>query len=123
MLKYQPLNTRDPNLSRFTPDFGQYETILGTALCNQIAQVVMSVEGLNRLIGAVIAGPSKTPVPALEQLLDGSVGSQAFVDNAKKLTGRLVRQVLEEVGGKWVRAGAKAPIGSRYNRGSIYTFA
>jgi hypothetical protein len=122
MLKYQSKNTRDPNLSRFVPDYGQYGSILGIALCDQIAQVVVSVEGLNRLIGAVIAAPSKTPVSALEQLLENSVGDQAFIDNAKKLTGRLVRQVIEQMGGKWVRAGAKAPTGSRYNRGSIYTF-
>ncbi len=122
MLIYQAKFARDPNLSGFIPDYGQYGSILGTALCDQIALVVFSVEGVNRLIGAIVAAPSKTPVPALEQLLDDSVGDQAFEDNAKKLTGRLVRQAIEQIGGKWVRAGAKAPTGSRYNRGSIYAF-
>jgi len=123
MLKYQSKITRDPNLVGFVPDYGQYGSILGTALCDQIAQVVVSIEGLNRLIGAVVAAPSKTPVPALEQLLDDNVGDQAFINDAKKLTGRLVCQVIEYVGGVKVRPGAKAPAGSRYNRGSIYTFS
>lgn len=122
MLSYQSTIARDPNLADFTPEYGQYATILGIAMCDAINTVVVSLEGMNRLIGAIIAAPSKTPVAALENLLGEHIGDEAFEDNAKKLTGRLVRQAIEHVGGSWVRSGAKAPAASRYNRGSIYSF-
>lgn len=41
----------------------------------------------------------------------------------KKYAGRLVRYIVEHLGGGWVRRGVKITVASRYSSGSIYTFS
>ena len=78
--------------------------------------------GVAVLMGAVIAAPSRPPVIATEPFIAKLVGDVGFTDEMKKYTGRVVRQIIEHLGGKWVRRGVKVTVASRYGSGSIYTF-
>ncbi|MEG3153459.1 hypothetical protein [Sphingomonas sp. RB1R13] len=78
--------------------------------------------GVAVLMGAVIAAPSRPPVIATEPFIAKLVGDAGFTDEMKKYTGRVVRQIVEHLGGKWVRRGVKVTVTSRYGSGSIYTF-
>ncbi|MCC5610774.1 hypothetical protein LC612_29515 [Nostoc sp. CHAB 5834] len=78
--------------------------------------------GVAVLMGAVIAAPSRPPVIATEPYISMLTGEAAFTDEMKKYTGRIVRQIVEHLGGKWVRRGVKVTVSSRYGSGSIYTF-
>jgi hypothetical protein len=78
--------------------------------------------GVGVLMGAVIAAPSRPPVIATEPFIAKLVGDAAFTDDMKKYTGRVVRQIIEHLGGAFVRRGVKVTVESRYGSGSIYTF-
>lgn len=78
--------------------------------------------GVAVLVGAVIAAPSRPPVVAAEPFIAALVGDNAFTDEMKKCTGKMVRQIVESLGGRWVRRGVKVTVPSRYGSGSIYTF-
>ena len=122
MLNYQSQLLRDPNLTGFTPDLGQYLNVHSPADTKTLISVLTSIEGVNRLIGSISSAPTRPPVVAIEALVFDALGKQAFVDESKKLIGRIVRQIVEHLGGKWVRRGVKTNVPSRFNRGSIYSF-
>lgn len=78
--------------------------------------------GVALLMGAVLTAPSRPPVVAAEPFLAMLVGDGAFTDEMKKYTGRVVRQIIEHLGGSFVRRGVKVTVPSRYGSGSIYSF-
>lgn len=113
---------RDPNLSHFyfypASHTGAFESPTGQA----IHDFLTSRLGVAVLMGAVIAAPSRPPVIATEPFIAKLVGDDAFTDEMKKYTGRVVRQIVEHLGGSFVRRGVKVTVDSRYGSGSIYTF-
>lgn len=112
----------DPNLvdMAFTPSSHApaHESQTGQA----IYDFLTSRLGVAVLMGAVIAAPSRPPVIATEPFIAKLVGEAAFTDDMKKYTGRVVRFIIEHIGGAWVRRGVKVTVASRYGSGSIYTF-
>lgn len=114
--------SRDPNLDGFTFDPGSHGNAYGTPIGQGIYELLTSRLGVAVLMGAVIAAPSRPPVIATEPFVLQHVGSAGFTDEMKKYTGRLVRYIVEHLGGRWVRRGVKVTVVSEYGSGSIYTF-
>ncbi|MGZ8362702.1 MAG: hypothetical protein ACXW3D_02475 [Caulobacteraceae bacterium] len=113
----------DPNLETFTATAGTFKVLAespkGVAIVNRLT----SVAGVNRLIGSVAAAPSRPPVAAVEHLLTDAVGPSGFDDETKRFIGRIIRQIIEALGGAWVRSGVRINIdGSAFSKGSIYRF-
>lgn len=112
----------DPNLHgmQFSP--GSHGAAHDSAAGREIYRLLTSRFGVAVLMGAVIAAPSRPPVIATEPWVHRLVGDDGFADETKKYTGRLVRVIIEQLGGRWVRRGVKVTVPSRYGSGSIYTF-
>lgn len=113
----------DPNLSAaqgFTA--GSHAAAHASKVGREVFRLLTSRFGVAVLIGAVVAAPSRPPVIATEPFVHALVGDAGFTDEMKKYTGRLVRFVVEQLGGRWVRRGVKVTVDSRYGSGSIYTF-
>lgn len=112
----------DPNLVdlHFTPNSHApaHDSQTGQA----IFTFLTSRLGVAVLVGAVVAAPSRPPVIATEPFIAKIVGEVAFTDDMKKYTGRVVRFIIEHLGGSFVRRGVKVTVDSRYGSGSIYTF-
>lgn len=119
---YSARLARDPNLEGFTPDFGNFANVGTPEFRAQIALILTSVEAVNRIIGAVSAAPTRPPVAAIEQLLADHGGETAFDKEPKKMVGRLIRQIVEHLGGSFVRRGVPINVASRFKKGSIYRF-
>lgn len=117
-----PSQQTDPNMA----DLFFYPRSHVTAFESPTGQIIhdflMSRTGAALLIGAVLAAPSRPPVVAVEPFLASLVGDAAFTDEMKKYTGRLVRQVIEHLGGTFVRRSVKVTVQSRYRSGSVYNF-
>ncbi|WP_292208391.1 hypothetical protein [Mesorhizobium sp.] len=113
---------RDPNLHDFIFDAGSHANAHDSLIGHGIYELLTSRLGVAVLMGAVIAAPSRPPVIATEPFVLRHVGSAGFTDEMKKYTGRLVRYIIEHLGGRWVRRGVKVTVESEYGSGSIYTF-
>ncbi len=101
-----------------TSSIAAYESETGTLIRNFLT----SRTGVAVLMGAIIAAPSRPPIVAAEPFIAVLAGDAAFTDEMKKYTGRLLRQIVEGLGGRWVRRGVKVNVPSRYGTGSIYSF-
>ncbi|RWB65421.1 hypothetical protein [Mesorhizobium sp.] len=112
----------DPNLNNFIFDPGSHSNAHNTPIGRGIYELLTSRLGVAVLMGAVIAAPSRPPVIATEPFVLRHVGTAGFTDEMKKYTGRLVRYIIEHLGGRWVRRGVKVTVASAYGSGSIYTF-
>lgn len=112
----------DPNLSDLVFSAGSHTPAYESSTGQLIYRFLTSRLGVGVLLGAVIAAPSRPPVIATEPFIAKLVGDAAFTDDMKKYTGRAVRQIIEHVGGSFVRRGVKVTVDSRYGSGSIYTF-
>jgi hypothetical protein len=95
-----------------------HESIVG----QQIHNFLTSRLGIGVIVGAVIAAPTRPPIVPTEPFLAELIGEGAFTDTMKKYTGGLIRQVIEHLGGKFVRRAVKTNVRSRYTSGSIYSF-
>ncbi len=100
-----------------------HAAVFASATGQTIHDFIVSRTGTALLIGAVLAAPSRPPVVALEPFLAALLGDTAFTDEMKKYTGRLIRQVIEHLGGSFVRRSVKITVPSRYGSGSIYSFS
>mgnify|MGYP000966819867 CR=1 FL=1 len=112
----------DPNLSDLVFSAGSHTPAYASPTGQLIYRFLTSRLGVGVLMGAVIAAPSRPPVIATEPFIAKLVGDAAFTDDMKKYTGRVVRQIIEHLGGAFVRRGVKVTVHSRYGSGSIYTF-
>lgn len=74
---------------------------------------------VDALLTHVMVQPEVPAVVGIEQILAHYIGNAAFTDDMKQYTGWRVRQIIEFLGGQWVRAGVRVR-GSRYKTGSIY---
>jgi len=112
----------DPNLDgmEFLP--GSHANAYASETGQEIYRFLTSRFGVAVLIGAIVSAPSRPPVIATEPWVHRLVGDAGFSDEMKKYTGRLVRVIVEHIGGRWVRKGTKVTVESRYSSGSIYTF-
>lgn len=112
----------DPNMA----DFGFYPYSQVSAHEAQAGQAIhdflISRLGVAVLIGAVLAAPTRPPIVAAEPFLAKLVGDAAFTVEMKKYAGRVVRQIIEHLGGSFVRRAVKITLPSHYGSGSIYTF-
>lgn len=111
----------DPNMA----NFGYYPYSQVSAHESQAGQAIhdflTSRVGVAVLIGAVLAAPSRPPIVAAEPFLAKFVGDAAFTVEMKKYAGRVVRQIIEHLGGTFVRRAVKITVPSRYGNGSIYS--
>ena len=112
----------DPNMSDLFFDPGSHVSSYESEAGQAIHGFLTSRLGVAVLMGSVVAAPSRPPVIATEPFIAKLVGDAGFTDETKKYTGRLVRQIIEHLGGQWVRRGVKVTVPSRYGSGSIYTF-
>lgn len=112
----------DPNLIDLAFEPSSHAPAHASPTGQAIYRFLTSRLGVGVLMGAVIAAPSRPPVIATEPFIAKLVGEPAFTDDMKKYTGRLVRFIIEHLGGMWVRRGVKVTVPSRYGSGSIYTF-
>lgn len=112
----------DPNMSDLCFYPGSHTAAYESETGQAIHDFLTSRLGVAVLMGAVIAAPSRPPVIATEPFVAKLVGDAAFTDEMKKYTGRVVRQIIEHLGGQFVRRGVKVTVTSRYGSGSIYTF-
>lgn len=112
----------DPNMSNLFLYPGSHIAAHESETGKCILSFLMSRMGVAVLMGAVIAAPSRPPVIATEPYIAMLVGETAFTDEMKKYTGRMVRQIVEHLGARWVRRGVKVTVSSRYGSGSIYKF-
>lgn len=112
----------DPSMSDLFFYPGSHTAAHESEAGQKVLEFLTSRLGVAVLMGAVIAAPSRPPVIATEPFIATLVGDAAFTDEMKKYTGRVVRQIVEHLGGKFVRRGVKVTVPSRYGSGSIYTF-
>ena len=119
---YTAILARDPNLAGFEPDYGNFANVGSPEFRTQITSILTSVEAVNRIIGSVSAAPTRPPVAAIEQLRADHGGDTAFDKEPKKMVGRLIRQIVEHLGGQFVRRGVPLNVASRFKKGSIYRF-
>lgn len=112
----------DPNMSDLFFYPGSHTNAHESDTGQAIHDFLTSRLGVAVLMGSVVAAPSRPPVIATEPFIAELIGDDAFTDEMKKYTGRVVRQIVEHLGGKWVRRGVKVTVDSRYGSGSIYTF-
>lgn len=119
----QTAQRSDPNLASLFFYPRSHATAFASVTGRTIHDFIISRTGIALLTGAVLAAPSRPPVVALEPFLAALLGDAAFTDEMKKYTGRLVRQVIEHLGGSFVRRSVKITVPSRYGSGSIYSFS
>ena len=113
---------KDVNLATFVFDPGHFKSIYEAETGQQIERAITSRIGVALLIGAICAAPSRPAVTATEWLLARQCNGEAFEDEHKKMTGRMIRQIVEHIGGAYVRRGIKINIPSQYGSGAIYRF-
>ena len=114
------LYQRDTNLLNFRPDNGNFEAEALSVTGKQIVEVLTSRIGVLMLLGSLASAPSRPPIGAIEPLIILNVAGDAFTDRMKQFTGRMLRQVVEHLGGSYVRKGVPVTIASNYSRSAIY---
>lgn len=86
-----------------------------------MTEVILSRDALAAVIGAIDAAPARPPQPALDRYLLPTIGLAALDDKVKQLSGRILRQVVEHLGGQHERKGVPVNVASAYANRSIYT--
>lgn len=114
---------RDPNLAALAFDPGLHKAAFNSDVGQKVYALITSRFGVASLIAAITVSPSSPPVVAVEPLLFDQVGPEAFSDDLKKLAGRVVRFVIEHLGGRWEGRGVRVTTASRYKSGSVYSFS
>ena len=115
------LATEHPALAGLELKHGNYKTLgespLGKALCEVMKSEAVALS----LVTSQIVAPSRPPIVAIGKLLKHSFGEKVFEPDFKRLTGRYVRQVLEQLDFSWKRSGVDVVVkNSEYASGSIY---
>ncbi|MBS1301128.1 hypothetical protein [Loktanella sp. SALINAS62] len=113
---------QDPNLSKFNFDPGSFRNIYESETGRDIEKALTSHVGIACLIGAIAAAPTRPAVVSTEWIVEHRCDHIAFEDEYKKMTGRMIRQIVEHIGGKFVRRGVRINVESRYGSGAIYRF-
>ena len=119
---YPAVMQPDPNLKSFVPDVGSFKALAESAKGRTIIEVLTSICGVNLLLGSILAAPSRPPMVAVERALAHHLEEDVFDDDTKRFIGRLIRKIVEHLGGHWVRKGVKITVPSTFSKGSIYAF-
>lgn len=114
--------SRDPKLTQLIFEPSNLRPVYESENGKKLFEVLASRHAVSALMGAICAAPSKPPVPAVQSLLEDQIGDAAFENPMKQLTGRMIRQIVEELGGRHVRRGVPITVTCRYTKGSIYEF-
>jgi hypothetical protein len=109
-------------LRRLILDYRKLGPSAPFALGQQVIEVVLSQDGTAAVIGAIDAAPSRPPQPALDRHLLPVIGLDALRDDVKILVGRVLRQVVEFLGGRHLRKGVPVTVTSTFANGAIYIF-
>ena len=109
------------NFSLRRDRLGPSASFTTTALGMALIQLLMEEPVVCALLGAIDAAPSKSPLPALDRYLLARIGADVAQDDPKRFIGRLVRQIVEHLGGTHVRDGADIQVASIFTTGSIYS--
>lgn len=111
----------DPKFEIKAPN--TFAALAKTDIGQKISRLLLSEGGVLICMGAILAAPSRPPHAALHPFMQKHVGTEAFEDQCKRMTGAFVRQIMEHVGARFRRS--NVPIvakGSQYKSGSTYTF-
>ncbi|MBK1659856.1 hypothetical protein [Paracraurococcus ruber] len=114
---------RHPSLSTFKLNhdrLGPSTALARSARGQQIIDTLLSRDAVTALVGAIDAAPSRPPQPALDRHLLAAIGLDALDDEVKILIGRIIRQIVEHLGGHHVRKGVPITVASIFANGSIY---
>lgn len=104
--------------------FVQVQDKFGTAdmaISKRISYILSRDFTLALLENHVATKPQVPAVVSVEGILADCIGEDAFTDDMKQYTGWRVRQIVEALGGEWVKAGVRIN-NSRYKTASIYRF-
>ena len=115
---------RHPWLAKFALNYlllGPLAAFARSALGQQVIEVILSRDAVTALVGAIDAAPARPPQPALDRYLLPVIGLAALDDNVKMLSGRVIRQLVEFLGGQHQRKGVPITVASVFANGSIYT--
>ena len=115
---------RHPWLTNFTINYqnlGPSVSFARSATGQLVTGVILSQEAVTAIVGAIDAAPARPPQPALDRYLLPVIGLAALDDNVKTLSGRVIRQVVEFLGGQRERKGVPVTVASVFANGSIYT--
>lgn len=120
---YSPAHLhRDENLKTFKANYRNFKTVGMSQVGQQIVKLLESRFAVSAIVASVLAAPTRPPVAAVEHLLRTKIGDAAFTDPAKQFTGRIIRGIVEHLGGTHVRRGTPIRVPSRYSKGSVYDF-
>ena len=114
---------RHPRFKSFVLDnkqLGPSAPFAQTSIGKLVIEVLLSTDAVNALLGAIDAAPARPPHPALDRHLLPVLGPAALDDSVKILCGRVVRQVVEHLGGRHVRKGVPITVASVFANGSVY---
>lgn len=114
--------SRDPRFVEFEFDASNLRPAYETDQGRKLLDLLLSRYAVSALTGAICAAPSKPPVPAVQSILSDQIGEPAFENAMKQLTGRIIRQIVEHLGGRHVRRGVPITVTCRYTKGSVYEF-
>ena len=115
---------RHPSFTKFSLNYGVLRasaSLARSALGQRILEVMLSRDAVNAVIGAIEAAPTRPPFPALDRFLLPAIGLRAADDDVKILVGRILRQMIEHLGGAHVRSGVPITEASVFANGSIYS--
>ena len=115
---------RHPSFLKFDIDYsllGPSVTLAKSASGQQIIESMLSRDAVNAVIGAITVAPSRPPQPALDRYLLPVIGMRAADDDVKILVGRVLRQMIEYLGGTRIRPGVAVTVASVFANGSIYS--
>ncbi len=114
---------RHPRFKSFVLDYSQLgpsAPFARTPEGRSVIDVVLSTGAVDAVLGAIDSSPARPPHPALDRHLLPVIGSAALDDGVKILCGRVVRQLVEHLGGRHVRKGVSITVASVFANGSIY---
>lgn len=116
---------REPNLANMKFNANSLSSAYESEIGQRIFSLLTSRLGAAMLIGAVCSAPSRPAVVGTEPLLASQIGEAAFEDDMKRLTGRIVRYIIEHFGGHYGSRGVKVSekLESHYKSGSTYSFS
>lgn len=112
-----------PDLTDFQLDHGRLAGRSGplarSAEGERLIEVLTSRDAVCAVVGAIDAYPNASPLPALHRYLLGHLGIVAADDEMKILAGRVLRQVIEHLGGTHVRS-EEIEVGGIFTSGAVY---
>lgn len=114
---------RHPALANFALDYAALGPAAGWARSAAGQRAIAAIESTGAicaLLGAIDAAPSRPPHPALDRYLIPVLGLAVLDDMTKTGTGRVIKQIVEFLGGQHVGKGVPINVASAYANGSTY---